>query len=529
MSDDAYDVVVVGGGPAGLSGATALARFRRRVLVVDSGEPRNAAAGHVHNFLAHDGTPPAELAEVARRQLAAYGGQLETAYVEAVGRDDDGFRLEVGGRTVRGRRLLVTTGLADELPDVPGLAARWGRDVLHCPYCHGWEVRDQRIGVLVTGPSAVHQALLFRQLSPRVTVLQHTGPALAEDQLEQLAALGVTVVEGVVTGLLTEDSADGSLTGVRLGGGAAVALDALVVAPRLRARAELLAPLGIRPVDIEFEGQAIGTRVDADPTGATVVPGLFVAGNLTDPQAQVVTSAAAGLRAASMINADLVSEDAAAALRHYRQARVFGEQAWDERYGVADRIWSGNPNAVLVDEVADLPPGTALEAGCGEGGDAIWLAQQGWEVTAADLSSVALARAAEQAGRLGARVTWTHLDLTQEPAGGTYDLVSAFFLHLPKPARAQLWRHLAEAVAPGGTLLVVGHDFSDQATPVERPGLAEMGWTTNEVVEALGPGWTVVTTESRPRTQADHQGHEAHIHDAVVRAVRVADARPAAV
>ncbi len=523
--DNACDVVVIGAGPAGLSGATALARSCRRVLVVDDAEPRNARAGHVHNFLTRDGATPAELAAAGRQQLAAYGVSVQSGRVDAVERDGDAFRLVVAGRVVRARRLLVTTGLVDELPDVPGLAGRWGQDVLHCPYCHGWEIRNRRIGILATGPSAVHQALLFRQLSPRVTMLQHSGPGLSADHREQLAALGIPVVDDEVTVLLPEGT-DDALTGVRLAGGAEVPLDALVVAPLLRGRAQLLAPLGIRPVDVLYDGQVIGTRIDSDPNGATTVPGVWVAGNLTDPQAQVVTSAAAGLRAGAMINADLVSEDAAAAVRHYRHARVFGEQAWDERYGAADRIWSGNPNAVLVAEVADLPPGTALEAGCGEGGDAIWLARQGWRVTATDISSVALARAAEQADRLEVSVTWSHHDLTEEPAEGRYDLVTAFFLHLPQPDRAQLWRHLAAAVAPGGTLLVVGHDFSDQATPVDRPGLTEMGWTTAEVIEALGPGWTVVAEESRARTQTDHVGHEAHLHDTVVRALRLAGARP---
>src|SRR6185436_3180816 len=129
-------------------------------------------------------------------------------------RDDDGFRLSLdGGDSVRARRLLVTTGLTDELPDVPGLAERWGRDVLHCPYCHGWEVRDQAIGVLSTGPMSVHQALMFRQWSADVTLFLHTGPAPGETEREQLAARGIAVVEGEVTGLeVTGDR----LTGVRL-------------------------------------------------------------------------------------------------------------------------------------------------------------------------------------------------------------------------------------------------------------------------------------------------------------------------
>jgi thioredoxin reductase len=173
-----YDVVVVGGGAAGLSGAVALARSRRSVLVIDAGDPRNAPAARVHGFLTRDGTPPAEIYAAGRSEVARYGGRLETGWVTALRRDGERFEVQIGNsRTVTARRLLVATGLRDELPDVPGLAARWGIDVLHCPYCHGWEVRDKRIGVLATGPRAIHQALLFRQLSPHVTLLQHTGAA----------------------------------------------------------------------------------------------------------------------------------------------------------------------------------------------------------------------------------------------------------------------------------------------------------------------------------------------------------------
>ena len=146
-----YDVVVVGGGAAGLSGAVALARSRRSVLVVDAGDPRNAPAGHVHNFLTRDGTPPAEIYASGRAEVTRYGGQVETGRVTTLSRDGDRFRVGVGPRTVTARRLLIATGLRDELPDVPGLAARWGIDVLHCPYCHGWEVAGQRIGILAPG------------------------------------------------------------------------------------------------------------------------------------------------------------------------------------------------------------------------------------------------------------------------------------------------------------------------------------------------------------------------------------------
>ena len=305
--DEIYDVVVVGGGAAGLSGAVALARSRRSVLVVDAGDPRNAPAGHVHNFLTRDGAPPAEIYAAGRAEVTRYGGLVETGRVTAASQNGSLFRVEIGTRTVAARRLLVATGVRDELPDVPGLAARWGIDVLHCPYCHGWEVRDQRIGILATGPTAVHQALLFSQLSAHVTLLLHEGPAPDGDQNRQLQAKNVAVEKGPVE----EIEADASgLTGVRLAGGRRLELDAVVVAPRTEARAELLAPLGLKPAELRLGEYSLGTYIEADQAGATAVPGVWVAGNLANPQAQVITSAAAGLTAGAAINYDLVLEEA---------------------------------------------------------------------------------------------------------------------------------------------------------------------------------------------------------------------------
>jgi thioredoxin reductase len=305
--DNSYDIVVVGGGAAGLAGAVALARSRRSVLVVDAGDPRNAPASAVHNFLTRDGTPPEQIYAAGREELARYGGHVETGRVTALSREGNCFAVQISDRAVSARRLLVATGLRDELPDVPGLAERWGIDVLHCPYCHGWEVRDQRIGILSTGPGAVHQALLFRQLSRHVTMLAHTAPQLTHEQREQFAALGITVIEGTVTHV---DADDSGLTGITLADGTRVSLDALIVAPRMVARADLLAPLGLAPTEVRMDGQVVGTQIEAEESGATGVPGVWVAGNLASIQAQVITSAASGLTAAAAINADLVAEDA---------------------------------------------------------------------------------------------------------------------------------------------------------------------------------------------------------------------------
>jgi len=320
FTDQRYDVVIIGGGAAGLSGAVSLARSRRSVLVVDAGQPRNAPAEGVHNYLGREGTPPGELLAIGRAELAGYGGEVVSGVVTAARRDGDaGFCVTLdGGREVSARRLLIATGLVDELPDLPGVAERWGRDVLHCPYCHGWEVRDQAIGVLATGPTAVHQALLFRQLSEDVTFFRHTGPELPAEEAAQLAALGIRIVDGEVAGL--EASGD-RLTGVRLASGEVVPRAAVVVAPRFTARADVLASLGLEATDQEMHGHVVGSAVAADPTGATAVPGVWVAGNVSDLSAQVVVSAAAGMRAGAMINADLIAEDTRRAVTAARNLR----------------------------------------------------------------------------------------------------------------------------------------------------------------------------------------------------------------
>ncbi|MFI6388607.1 NAD(P)/FAD-dependent oxidoreductase [Nonomuraea sp. NPDC050547] len=294
-----YDVIVIGGAAAGLSGATALARSRRAVLVIDSGEPRNAPSDGVHNYLGHDGLPPAQLIAKGRAEFTGYGGEIREGAVSSVTRlPDDAFAVTLrDGGVAEGSRILVATGLKDELPGIPGLAGRWGRDVLHCPYCHGWEMRDRAIGVLATGPLAVHQALLWRQLSKDVILFSHTMADL------DLSGHDIEVVDGVVTAVETHDD---HLSGVRLADGGTVARDVLVVSPVMRARADFLKDLGIEPVVQEMDGHLIGSQIPAGPTGATDVPGVWVAGNVSGLMETVIGAAAAGLRAAVAINADLI-------------------------------------------------------------------------------------------------------------------------------------------------------------------------------------------------------------------------------
>ena len=301
---DAYDVVVIGGGAAGLNGALQLARSRRSVLVVDAGQPRNRPAAALHGLLGHDGVPPAWLLARGRDEVRGYGGEVVAGEVTAVGGDlAAGFTVTLGdGRVVLARRLLVTSGLVDNLPNIPGLGERWGRDVVHCPYCHGWEVRDQPIGVLASGPTSVHQALLFRQLSDDVVYFRR-GTALDGAAASRLAARGIRVVEDEVTAVVITDD---RVAGVRLAGGTVVARRALAVAARMTARAGFLADLGLKASE---HPSGMGAHVPADPAGRTEVPGVWAAGNVTDLGAQVGAAAAAGALAGAAINAELVEEE----------------------------------------------------------------------------------------------------------------------------------------------------------------------------------------------------------------------------
>jgi len=305
--DDLYDVAVVGGGPAGLNGALMLARSRRSVVVIDAGEPRNAPAAAVHGFFTRDGTPPQELLAAGRAEVAAYGVDLVDGTVVEASRDgapaEEGpFRLALAdGTELAARRLLLTTGLVDELPEVKGVQALWGGDVVHCPYCHGWEVRDRAIGVLASSPMATHQALLFRQLSDDVVVFSHTAPP-SDEQRVQLAARDIEIVDGVVSELEIEG---GRLQAVVLEGGDRVEREVVSVQPRFVARSQLLSSLGVEVVD----EPPMGLRVVSGAFGQTNVPGVWVAGNVTDLSAQVVVAAAAGAMAGARLNAELVEDE----------------------------------------------------------------------------------------------------------------------------------------------------------------------------------------------------------------------------
>ncbi|MEU3735117.1 NAD(P)/FAD-dependent oxidoreductase [Streptomyces sp. NPDC033538] len=310
---DLVDTVVIGGGAASLNGALMLARSRRSVVVIDSGTPRNAPAAAMHGFIVLDGTPPPEILERGREQVRHYGGRIvfgEVVSAEAADPVDGDLRFTItlaDGRAVTARRVLVATGLRDVLPEVPGLAAHWGNNVVHCPYCHGWEVRDEPIGILATGPVSLHHALLFRQLTDDLVYFTR-GTEVDDDTRARFAARNIRVVDTAVTEIVAED---GALAGVRLADGSVVARRVIAVATQMQARTEGLEGLRL-PTDDLPDG--MGRRFASAVAGTTDVPGVWVAGNATDLTAQVGAAAAAGALAGAHINAVLAAADTDAVL-----------------------------------------------------------------------------------------------------------------------------------------------------------------------------------------------------------------------
>jgi thioredoxin reductase len=273
-----HDVLIIGGGAAGRSAALVLSRARRRVLVVDAGEPRNAPAAHVQGYLSRDGLPPGELLGLGRSEVEHYGGRVVSGTVTDLRFTAAGQLMAdlADGSRLSARRVLVATGLQDVLPDIAGGDQRFGRDVLHCPYCHGYEVRDRRLGVLGGGPDSLHQVQLVRQWS-RDVVFFTAGTVLTADHREQLVARAIGVVDGDVTRLLVQDD---RLTGVEVDGVRVVHRDAVFRSPRFVPNTGLLARLGC---DQDQNGWIVHDG------GRTSVAGVWVAGNASNARAQVIT------------------------------------------------------------------------------------------------------------------------------------------------------------------------------------------------------------------------------------------------
>ena len=480
---ETWDAVVVGGGAAGLAAALMLGRARRRVLVVDAGEPRNRYAAHMHGVLGHDGIDPADLVARGRAEVAAYDVEVRAGRVDLVERAGpeagDGLLVRLGaGGVVRTRALVAATGITDVLPEVPGLAERWGASVLHCPYCHGWEVRGRRLGVLLTSPASLHQAQLLRQWSDDVTVLSAAVEPLEEETARRLRSRGVRLVAEPVVEVLGEGR---DLSGVRTAAGEVVALDALFTAGRPLPHDAFLDGL-----DLAREDGPFGSVLAVDPTGRTSHGRVWAVGNVVQPMANVPMVTGAGAMTGAFVNAVLVEEEFDAAEAATQRVTTH----WEDWYAGSAPLWSGRVNATTADVVATLPVGEALDLGCGEGGDAVWLAEQGWRVTAVDVSATAVARGAAGAEQRGVaeRIDWHAHDLASWRTERAFDLVTASFLHsdveLP---RAEILRRAAGRLRPGGHLLLVSHVFESDGDV---------------------PPWA-----SARREQADHEPHDhAHRH-----------------
>ncbi|WP_345065787.1 NAD(P)/FAD-dependent oxidoreductase [Leifsonia kafniensis] len=297
-----HDVIVLGAGAAGLSAGLVLARAQADVMLIDSGSPRNAAAAHMQGFVSRDGMPPAEFLSMGRQEICGYGGTVVSASVAAVTRrDDDWITVTLTDeRALEARALLVATGLTDEIPDLPGVRERWGSLVHHCPYCHGYEVRNQEI-VVIGGPAramSLKQAGLLRRYSDRVTLVTN-GIEMTDDETRRLEKFRVRIVDGTVSRLIGDT---GTLDGIALTDGRTVGCDAAFIAPRPRPNDGLLRSLGCA-----IDPQTAFVAVDA--AGQTSVPGVWAAGNVVTPSAQVISAAGAGSSAAIAINGWLLDQD----------------------------------------------------------------------------------------------------------------------------------------------------------------------------------------------------------------------------
>jgi thioredoxin reductase len=299
-----HDVVIVGGGPAGLSAALILGRARKRVLLCDAGTPRNAAAQEMHGFVSRDGTPPPEFRRVAREQLAPYDSvgirQVRATAVEGV---RGGFEVQTDAEPVRARRVLLCVGVIDELPSTPGFRELWGEAIFQCPYCHGWEVRDRAFGYLVPSADQLEWALFLRAWSPDIVAFTNGAFAVPAGPAARLAAANVRIEPRPIRRMVARAAgAPGPrLEAVELEDGARVAREVLFARPRQR-QTELVVRSGVR----------------VDETGFVVIteqmetsrPGIYAAGDLTTTLQSAILAAAAGAKAAYAVNRELTMEGA---------------------------------------------------------------------------------------------------------------------------------------------------------------------------------------------------------------------------
>jgi thioredoxin reductase len=294
-----FDVVIVGGGPAGLSAALNLGRARKRVLLCDAGPRRNAAAEQIHGFVTQDGTPPTDFRRIGRRQLETYTNvDARDVHVEEIGGERGAFQVRLASGDVAARRILLCTGMIDVLPDIEGFRELWGRSIFQCPYCHGWEVQDRKFGFLAPGAELIDFALLLRGWSGDVTVLTDGKFSVPPEARTRLDGAGVRVEE---RGIVRLSGGDEGLERIELADGGSLPLDVLFARPPQRQVALV---------------QALGPALD--PGGyvqveeqRTSIPGIYAAGDLATPKQSAILAAAAGMNAAAMLNLELSAEPAA--------------------------------------------------------------------------------------------------------------------------------------------------------------------------------------------------------------------------
>ena len=303
---DVTDVLVIGGGAAGLNAALVLAQAQRKVALIDAGAQRNRGAAHLHGFLSRDGMRPEDLFDIGRREIEDYGVRVRGGVVVALRRCDRHFGAVTEDRTIlKARRIVLATGMTDILPEIPGVADSWGRDVLSCPYCHGWEIRSTGIAVLGSDERAARISILLTQWSPDVVLVPlATPPAFTTQHRDYLGAAGVRVTEHPVRALR---HSEGRLAAVELADGTSLPCDACFVTPTPHPRLELLESLGC----VLDEGTGL-PRVDM--TGRSSVPGCWIVGNAANPVHHLIMAAAHGASAAQAINQNLLEEDLLAKL-----------------------------------------------------------------------------------------------------------------------------------------------------------------------------------------------------------------------
>jgi len=303
--DIEWDCVVAGGGAAGLSAALVLGRSRRRTLLIDEGEQSNLAAHGIGGLLGHDGRPPAQLYDAGRAELAAYPTvEVRFGAVTAGVSDGGSFVLELAdGSRVRTRRVVLATGMDYQAPQIAGLAELWGRSAFHCPFCHGWEARDQPLAVLAQGERAVHMALMLRGWTDDVVLLTNGERGLDPDHREGLSAAGVTIDEREIAEFVSES---GELASVAFAEGPPLARRGVLVAASLRQRSTLAAQLGVTfvpPNPVVVDG------IEVDAFQRTSVPGVFAAGDLSAAIPQVAAAIASGSTAATAVVQSLLADD----------------------------------------------------------------------------------------------------------------------------------------------------------------------------------------------------------------------------